>query len=242
MDQLHCDEVQAPVAAGLVDGDDVRVVQGGRGPRLLLQPAHPPRVVREGGGQELERDFAAQLAVFGGVDLGHAARAERREHAVAPDLPPGHLCAAARAEQAQRRRHGRRPVHDGDRTQTPFEQRLDLAPQRQVVAAGRRDVRAARARVQLGGGVKDALDLSPAFGRHGAFVNSRRSHASAICQSRVTVLTETFSASAISSLLSPPKKRSSTTRPLRGSISASLPSASSSASTSRERPGESIVA
>src|SRR5881392_1229334 len=43
-------------------------------------------------------------------------------------------------------------------------------------------------------------------------LNSRRSHAFASFQSCITVSGETFSTSAVSSTLSPPKKRSSTTR------------------------------
>src|SRR5262249_26968372 len=46
---------------------------------------------------------------------------------------------------------------------------------------------------------------------------SRRSHNFAICQSRVTVSVEIPSAAAISSFVSPPKNRSSTTRALRSS-------------------------
>ena len=58
---------------------------------------------------------------------------------------------------------------------------------------------------------------------------SRASHARASRQSRITVCGETWSASAVSSTLRPPKNRSSTTCARRGSIRVRLSSASSRA-------------
>src|ERR1043165_5614761 len=118
-------------------------------------------------------------------------------------------------EQAQCRAVKRRRVHDPDGPRAPRQQRLDLVPQRQIIAADLRDESCARLHVQLGGGVKDGFNLLPSFRRHHSFVNSRRSQASATFQSRVTVLGETCKTSAISLLSRPPKKRSSTTRALR---------------------------
>ena len=57
-------------------------------------------------------------------------------------------------------------------------------------------------------------------------------------QSRITVSGETLSTSAVSSTLSPPKKRNSTTRPFLGSMRASAFSASSSASKSTRGSSE----
>jgi hypothetical protein len=59
---------------------------------------------------------------------------------------------------------------------------------------------------------------------------SRRSQSCAAAQSRFTVRADTFSAAAVSSTVSPPKKRHSTTRPRRGWISSSRDSAACSAS------------
>jgi hypothetical protein len=64
------------------------------------------------------------------------------------------------------------------------------------------------------------------------FFKCRSSHIFANFQSRLTVSRETFKTSAVSSTLSPPKKRSSTTRLLRSSTSANASSASLSATTS----------
>ena len=80
-DQLHHDERRivavVAVAADVVDAQDVRVLERGRGARLALESPHdlrPPREVRE---QHLDRDLAAQLAV---------ARAEHRRHAALAEL------------------------------------------------------------------------------------------------------------------------------------------------------------
>src|SRR6185295_10087469 len=69
-------------------------------------------------------------------------------------------------------------------------------------------------------------------------LNSVRSHALASFQSRMTVSTDTLTTSAVSSTLSPPKKRNSTIWALRGSTLAKVFSASSRAISSRARPEE----
>ena len=72
--------------------------------------------------------------------------------------------------------------------------------------------------------------------RLGRSLSSVKSHARAIFQSRITVSEDTFTTSAVSFTLRPPKNRSSTIRDLRGSTSARADSASSNA-TSSARPG-----
>ena len=95
----------------------------------------------------------------------------------------------------------------------------------------------------------DLLNPLPAFATHAGLVShprspwrstrrvaarlsSRNSHTFAICHSRITVFVETPNASAVSSWLSPPKNRISTTRLLRSSMVASALSASSRATRS----------
>src|SRR5215469_10045566 len=68
---------------------------------------------------------------------------------------------------------------------------------------------------------------------YGQLLSSVKSHARAVFQSRITVSEEIFTTSAVSLTLSPPKKRSSTIRDLRGSTSARALSASSRATNSR---------
>lgn len=53
--------------------------------------------------------------------------------------------------------------------------------------------------------VADLFDASPALISHRVFLSSRNSHNFAIVQSRFTVRTDTPSASAVSSMLRPPK-------------------------------------
>ncbi len=59
------------------------MVQRGSRARFLLKTTQPLFVVGERGGQSLERNFPAQLRVFGKKHFAHAADAERRNHGVA---------------------------------------------------------------------------------------------------------------------------------------------------------------
>src|SRR5262245_31426222 len=79
------------------------------------------------------------------------------------------------------------------------------------------------ARLMFVGGVVQPLNLPPSLRVHvrAPRWNSRRSHTLANLQSRITVSDEILRTSAVSSTLSPPKKRSSTTRLFRGSTAAS---------------------
>ena len=83
----HGQEAHAFVLADLIDGADVRVVEGGGGLGLaaeadLVGGAHGAPVV-----EKLDRHLAAQLDVLGEVDDPHAAAAERPEQPVVGDLP-----------------------------------------------------------------------------------------------------------------------------------------------------------
>src|ERR1700733_2093695 len=75
-----------------------------------------------------------------------------------------------------------------------------------------------------------------------SLLNSRNSHTFANFQSRITVSREIFKTSAVSSTLSPPKKRSSTTWLFLESTEASWCSASSSATISSSCCGDTIRA
>ncbi len=59
--------------AGVVHGDDVRVVQRRGGVRLTAEAGHERGVPGEVRAQQLDRDAAAQAQVAALVDLGHAA-------------------------------------------------------------------------------------------------------------------------------------------------------------------------
>src|SRR5439155_19463426 len=57
------------VPAGVVDGDDVGVVQGGRGPALAQEALDLARVVQDVAARHLEGDLALELRVEGAEDV-----------------------------------------------------------------------------------------------------------------------------------------------------------------------------
>ncbi len=59
--------------------DDVRRVDGGRGPRLALEAPHQRGVLRRLGGDQLDGDPGARHRVHGLVDRAHAARADQAD-------------------------------------------------------------------------------------------------------------------------------------------------------------------
>jgi hypothetical protein len=87
LDQFHHQREHAVGGRLLeaVDGGDVGVIQGGEDLRLAAEAGDALRVQREGRGQHLERDLAAELRVARAQHLAHAARAERRDHVVTAD-------------------------------------------------------------------------------------------------------------------------------------------------------------
>ena len=93
---LHDDERRARRAAAVVDGHDVRMVQGGRRTRLAVEPGHELDVVGETLAQHLDRHEPLEGRVGRQVDLGHAAAAQPPLQAVAAgDQPPGDAGRAA---------------------------------------------------------------------------------------------------------------------------------------------------
>src|SRR5262245_3225602 len=83
--------MSALVFAHLVDGDDVRMVEGRSRPRFLLESRHAIRVSREVGGEYFQSQLAAQPRVFGQIDLTHPARAEFVEDAIMGDRSRDHF-------------------------------------------------------------------------------------------------------------------------------------------------------
>ena len=84
LDQLHDDEGPAGVLAQVVDGADVRVVQG-EAARASRRNRSSGRGSRRHSGQELQGDVPAQAVVAGLVDHPHAAAAQPRLHRVVGD-------------------------------------------------------------------------------------------------------------------------------------------------------------
>ncbi len=83
-DVLHRDVVGAVPLAAVEDADDVRVRQRGGARGLAPEALDELLVFGEVVVQDLDGDLAAEQLVLGEVDVGHAARAEPRDHAVAP--------------------------------------------------------------------------------------------------------------------------------------------------------------
>src|SRR6266705_1707259 len=69
----------------LVNREDVRMVQGRCGPRLLFEASQAFRLFREVRGQQLKRDLATERHVLSKIDLPHAAGAQQFDNAVMAD-------------------------------------------------------------------------------------------------------------------------------------------------------------
>ena len=89
LDETHREVALAVRLAGVVDGDDVRVVQGRSELRLEHEPLAEDLIFGELGAQKLERHDALQARMLGAVDHAHAAPAERLLDPVARNLEPG---------------------------------------------------------------------------------------------------------------------------------------------------------
>ena len=79
LDEAHRDEQPVVDLPRLVDGNDVRVVEGRGDPRLAEEPLAKDLVLGIPLGEQLQRDAALEPRIAGAVDLAHAA---------APDEPP----------------------------------------------------------------------------------------------------------------------------------------------------------
>jgi len=88
-DLLHHEEVHSIHRLDLVDGDDVRMVEGGGGAGLLEETAATILVGQATFGQDLDRHLPAEAGVAGAVHLAHAARAKRRYDFVRPKACSG---------------------------------------------------------------------------------------------------------------------------------------------------------
>jgi len=73
----------------LVDGGDVRVVQGGGGLRLFEEPLLGHGVASQGRRQEFQRHRAQEAGVLGPEDQPHAAAADLFEDAIVRDAAAG---------------------------------------------------------------------------------------------------------------------------------------------------------
>jgi hypothetical protein len=84
-DQL-LDDVQLILPLpGVVDGDDIRVIEQRREAVFTLEPRAEDEVQAVLGGKQLERDVTVKTLVVCALDGRHRATADDPRHAVAPD-------------------------------------------------------------------------------------------------------------------------------------------------------------
>ena len=86
LDVAHGDEQDAVDLAGLVDGQDVGVVDGCRHLRLALESGPVVEVVRQGGRQDLERHATLESAFLRAVHNAHAAATDDGLDAIWPEV------------------------------------------------------------------------------------------------------------------------------------------------------------
>ena len=86
LDELGRDDVPAVKLADLMNGDDVRVAQGGSRACLLLETLQAGLTAGKTGWQYLQGYLPAQAVVFSQVHFPHAAAAKQAEDFVVADL------------------------------------------------------------------------------------------------------------------------------------------------------------
>ena len=85
VEELHGDEGLAVVLADVVDGADIRMIEGGGGLGLAQETGPRLGVLRDTIGQQLQSHKAVQTRVLGFVNDAHAATAEPLDDAVVRD-------------------------------------------------------------------------------------------------------------------------------------------------------------
>ena len=89
LEQLRDDVVDTALRSDVVDGQDVRMVQGSRRAGLLLEALQAIGVGRRRSWQHLDRHVAIEPRVAAAVDLAHPARPEERHDLVAAEPSAG---------------------------------------------------------------------------------------------------------------------------------------------------------
>ena len=198
----------------LVDRADARVIEGGGGARFRDELRLGVRVGTQVRRKKLQRDVTAEPLVPRSVHDRHAAGAERILHHVVTDPAARPFHRRLRQPRAGWLDERAKPIDDalavvGD------QQRLHFATERRIAGAAGVEERRPPGSRAVDRVSQDVVHALPALGRHGVgrtahACSSRFSHARAVAHSRLTVAVETFSVSAVSSTLIPPKNRYST--------------------------------
>ena len=172
---LHGDEGAAVLLADVMNGADVGMIQGGRGPSLALESAQRLPVASQIVRQELEGDEAMEPGVLRLVDHAHAAAAELLDDAVVGEgLADQGVSALGRVVgviEGERlcghfdSRAFQEVLRVGLRTQ----QRADLPFQRLIARARPSEKRVALLGRTLEHGLQEAIELFPAIQVHRRF-------------------------------------------------------------------------
>ena len=196
---LHDDKASFGRHANVEHGDDVRVVERRGGARFRLKAGRSLRL-SGGRGQQFKRDLASQAGVGGQIDVAHSSRSQKRVDRIVTDLTA--LREARRPGRGCRRGRQERPG-----VLVRAEQGFHFLQEADVFRAGGKEERAAALAIEIRRLVEDVRDALVTARCHRApfRLSSRNSQARARLQSRRTVPTETFRASAVSSRLRPPK-------------------------------------
>ena len=88
---FHGDEGFSILLADVVNGADVRMVQGGSSLRFALETAQRQRIASHFIGKKFESDEAVQPGILGLIDHPHAAAAKLLDDAVVRDSLPDHV-------------------------------------------------------------------------------------------------------------------------------------------------------
>jgi hypothetical protein len=70
------DEVNVADVSDLVNRDDIRMIETGCGPGLLIEPVKACRITDRPIGQQLERDAATEACISGAIDNTHSTLTE----------------------------------------------------------------------------------------------------------------------------------------------------------------------
>ena len=156
LDELG-DEVRTVIdLAEIVDDDDMRVVQTGRGSGFLMKPSQPIAVNGEIRRQELERHRPIELGVVGKIDLAHAARAQPRHQLIGVHDTATQVFTDVWLEH----QHGR-GLQEGLDTIACTQQSIDPRAQHRVGSAGFGKIRLAFGVLACQRAFKDALHSRP---------------------------------------------------------------------------------
>ena len=90
VEQLHRDELPALELADVVDRADRRMIEGRGGSRLALEPLERQLIRGRVGGQEFQRERAAEPRVLGLVNHTHAARTDLLDDTIVGDDAANH--------------------------------------------------------------------------------------------------------------------------------------------------------